>query len=169
MPKPIVLCLAFFLASTASHAFAQQENKPAPTPEHFFHLSYAVQEVAENGKVINSRIYTTNIGTDGNFVSLKTGDKIPLRTDDKGTVQYLDIGINIDSGKAEEVDGKLALKVNAEVSSNSPVDANTAPVIRQNSWTARVLLPLSKPTVIFSSDNLQDKGRMQVELTATRE
>jgi hypothetical protein len=31
-----------------------------------------------------------------------------------------------------------------------------------------VLIPIGKPTVVFSSDDLGDKGKLQVELTATR-
>jgi hypothetical protein len=77
--------------------------------------------------------------------------------------------VNIDSGKAEEVNGKLAMKVNAELSSTVPgTEAGVSPVIRQNRLTAVVLVPLAKPTVIFSSDDLRGKGRLQVELTATR-
>jgi hypothetical protein len=42
------------------------------------------------------------------------------------------------------------------------------PVIRANRWSANVMVPITKPSIIFSSDNLQDKGKLQVELTATR-
>jgi hypothetical protein len=41
-------------------------------------------------------------------------------------------------------------------------------VIRQNSWQASVLIPVGKPTVVFSSDALENKGGMQVSMTATR-
>ncbi len=42
------------------------------------------------------------------------------------------------------------------------------PVIRQNVWDSTVLVPIGKPTVVFSSDDLDSKGKMQVEVTATR-
>jgi hypothetical protein len=42
------------------------------------------------------------------------------------------------------------------------------PVIRQNKWDSTVLIPIGKPTVVFSSDDLDDRGKLQVELTATR-
>jgi hypothetical protein len=41
------------------------------------------------------------------------------------------------------------------------------PVVRQNQWQAGVIVPLKKPTVVFSSDDLTTKRQMQVELTAT--
>ena len=43
----------------------------------------------------------------------------------------------------------------------------SAPMIRQNRWTSNVVVPLKKPTVIFSSDDLTTKHQMQLELTAT--
>jgi len=41
------------------------------------------------------------------------------------------------------------------------------PVIRQNSWQASVLIPIGKPTVVFSSDALDSKGGMHFVVTAT--
>lgn len=168
MRKPtLLLALIFTLPLVRVSA---QDSSTANAPKRFYHLVYAIQEVGEDGKVTNSRAFATNIATDGNFVEIRSGDKLPLRTDDKGTMQYLDIGVNIDSGRAEEVNGKLALKVNADVSSTAPgsTEMSGSPVIRQNKMTAVVLIPLGKPTVIFSSDDLRDKGKLQVELTATR-
>lgn len=169
MRKFAVSCLAIIFAVAPAYLFAQ-DNKPAEGQTHYYHLSYSVQEVAENGKVTNNRVYTSSIGTGhGPSAQIRTGDKVPLRTDDKGTVTYVDVGVNIDSDSAVETDGKLALHVNAQVSNAVKVqDPNTPPVIRQNWWGGNVLVPLGKPTVIFSSDDLQSKGKLQVEVTATR-
>jgi hypothetical protein len=41
-------------------------------------------------------------------------------------------------------------------------------VIRQNKWDSSVLIPVGKPTLVFSADDLDSKGKMQVELTATK-
>jgi hypothetical protein len=40
-------------------------------------------------------------------------------------------------------------------------------LLRQNRWRSDVLVPLRKPTVIFSSDDPTSTHKMQVELTAT--
>jgi hypothetical protein len=40
-------------------------------------------------------------------------------------------------------------------------------VIRQNTWVGPVVIPVGKPTVVFSSDALESKGGMQVSVTAT--
>jgi type II secretory pathway component GspD/PulD (secretin) len=100
---------------------------------------------------------------------IKTGNKIPLHTGEKD-IQYLDTGVNIDTENAVDDGANLHLVVKVEVSSLAPEQNTTAadPVIRQNEWGAEVRLPVGKPTVIFSSDNLENKGRTEVELTATR-
>jgi hypothetical protein len=78
--------------------------------------------------------------------------------------------VNIDTENAVDDGANLHLVVKVEVSSLAPEQNTTAadPVIRQNEWGAEVRLPVGKPTVIFSSDNLENKGRTEVELTATR-
>jgi type II secretory pathway component GspD/PulD (secretin) len=85
-------------------------------------------------------------------------------------IQYIDVGVNIGFGEAVEDGEKLRLVVNASVSSLAPALEGSAagPIIRQNTWTAEVLIPIGKPSVIFSSDNVENKGRTQLELTATR-
>jgi hypothetical protein len=35
-------------------------------------------------------------------------------------------------------------------------------------WDSIVLVTIGKPTVVFSSDDLDSKGKMQVEVTAAR-
>ena len=42
-----------------------------------------------------------------------------------------------------------------------------APVIRQLSWQSDVVVPIGRPTVIFTSDNPSDTGKTELELTAT--
>jgi hypothetical protein len=41
------------------------------------------------------------------------------------------------------------------------------PVTRQNQWRSAVVIPVKKPTVVFSSDDVSSKRQLQLELTAT--
>ncbi len=41
------------------------------------------------------------------------------------------------------------------------------PTIRQNRWTSVTIVPLKKPTLLFSSDDPMSKRQMQLELTVT--
>ena len=81
-------------------------------------------------------------------------------------------GDRLGSSAVHEMD-KLSFNLSAVVSSLAPeskvhfeAGAND-PVIRQNRWQATVAIPVGKPTVVFSSDDLDDTGKMQVELMAT--
>lgn len=158
---------------------AQDKSAPEPhkSPGHFYKLNLAVEEADGAGKVTNTRSYVATIEALGDGAppqEIRTGSKIPIATGaDHGTTQfqYLDLGVNFDVRKVEEVGDKVSFSLTAEVSSLSQQPGSVGPgdpVIRQNKWSSNVLIPLNKPTVVFSADDLEDKGKMQVELTATR-
>ena len=168
-----ILTLAVVTLAAPGRVFAQQDAaKPTVSPQ-FYRLVFSVEETGDSGKVTNSRSYFTTVQTEERDNSypdqIRTGNRLPLRTSDKGDLQYIDVGVNIDTNQAHAVDGRLALQVTTEISSvANPSNGQSAPLIRQNTWKAEVIVPIGKPTVIFSSDNVDNKGKMQVELTATR-
>jgi hypothetical protein len=171
MRKSILICLVLALTAGSSRLFAQQDAQKSSNPAtQFYRLLFTVQEVGESGKITNSRVYSTSITNDHNFEHIRTGTRVPIKTNDKGEIQYLDIGVNIDCGDASEMDGKLALEVTAVITGLATETENTnlTPVVRENRWQGSVLVPIGKPSVIFSSDDLQGKGRLQVELRAMR-
>jgi hypothetical protein len=132
-----------------------------------------VKEV-EGGKVLNARTYSTTVAADARdpgSTSIRTGAKVPYQTatGDPKSISYLDIGVNIDCRAIREVERALSLYVSADISS-VPSDAAApllAPTIRQNRWSSLTIVPLKKPTLIFSSDDPTTKRQMQLELTAT--
>lgn len=165
-----LMLLAFpFLASPAP---AQDAKAPA-AEVHSYRLDFVVKELGEDGRVVNSRAYHTGIATNHRSAIVRTGTRIPIRTTEKGgdiQYQYVDVGINIDCGNAEDVPEGLFLQITTEISSlatPAPTGEALAPIIRQNRWQSDAVLPIGKPTVVFSSDNLENKGKMQVEVTAT--
>lgn len=105
--------------------------------------------------------------------AMMAGNKVPYQTRPaSGTpqYQYLDVGVNIDCQSPREVEGQLALTVSADVSNLAPGQTagnGPLPLLRQNKWSSDVILPLRKPTVLFSSDDPTSTHKMQVELTAT--
>jgi hypothetical protein len=161
------------LSILPASSLVAQDKAPKP-PEHFYHLVFQIEETDNAGNVINSRSYAGAAVTENSRGwAIKTGTKIPLVTAGKGEkseIQYIDVGVNIEFQDAVEEGSKLHLVVNASISSlaAAPDTATADPIIRQNTWSSEVLIPVGKPTVIFSSDNLESKGRTQVELTATR-
>ena len=154
-------CVA--LALLAGTAFAQADKKPAEEPS-FYRLDFLVKEL-EGSKVVNSRAYSTVISTSSPNASIRTGSKVPVPGKD-GTFSYIELGISFDCRGAKMVGADLALYVSADISSVAE-PSSTPPVIRNNRWSSDVIVPLRKPTTIFSSDDAMSKRQMQLELTAT--
>jgi hypothetical protein len=177
MRKIALLCLLLFTLPTLAQSPADaqspsnEESKSAPADIHYYHLDIVVKELGEDGKVVNSRAYNATVSTDRGISTIRTGSRIPVNVTTKGgDIAYLDIGVNIDCGDVHETPQGVALSLTAEISSlATPVSAVnvSTPIIRQNKWHANTVLPLGKPTVVFSSDNVENKGRMQLEATAT--
>jgi hypothetical protein len=165
MTKPWVLPALLLLAGSA----AAQDDKPPAKQEtgHYFRLDFLVKEI-NDGRTTNSRVYSTIVSTKrGENDSIRTGSRVPVPQGTDG-YSYLDVGVNIDCRSVEETAGKLMLNVSSDISSladNAPAPAH--PVIRSNKWSSNVVVPMGKPTTIFSSDDVGSKGKMQMELTAT--
>jgi len=169
----IMLCLSVFAVPAAPQdAKSPEAQTSAPRTEaHYYRLEFVLKELDGDGRVINSRTYHTGVSTDGRTSYVRAGTKIPIRVNDKDNIQYLDVGVNIDCEMARETAQGLALQIKTEISSlSNPPAGNeaTTPIVRQNVWQSTTQLPIGKPTVVFSSDNLENKGRMQVEVTAAR-
>ena len=166
----IVACFGAIKIRAQEAASQPEPAKSAEGPVHFYHMEFVVQEVGADGKPTNSRVYTVDANTDrvSRNTSIRTGSRVPVPTSGS-SFQYVDLGVNIDVRNAHEVNGKLALEVNAEVSSLAAGASSSqagAPVIRSNRWQSPILIPLNKATVIFTSDSLDSKGNMQIQLTA---
>ena len=189
MRKTILICCLLLVAPAfARQAFAQDTPQPAETakapepPAHYYHLEIVVQELGADGKATNSRSYTTTVSTDSREAqsSIRTNSRIPIVSgsfssggDNKPLVntqfQYIDVGVNIDARRTREIGHQLSIDLTADVSSVASAADPTLhqPVIRQNKWQAVVLIPVGKPTVVFTSDALDSKGSMQLVVTAT--
>ena len=173
---------------TSPEGKASETTKAPEPPVHYYHLEFVVQELGDDGKPVNSRTYSTTINTNRHSspISIRTGSRVPIATGASSAdaakhvdtqFQYIDVGVSFDIRDAyltEEVSDRLAFFLNADISSlasttrmGSP-NGPEEPVIRQNRWSAPVLIPIGKPTVVFTSDALDSKGGMQVVVTATR-
>lgn len=175
MNRTVMMLAAAALCVAPVCSTAQDQPKP---PGHFYHLTLTLEELSDSGQVQNSRVFVETIQTNYDHPQqIRTGTRVPFITgSDKGSTQfqYVDIGVNFDVRQVKEVDDKLGFDLAAEVSSiapptsKEPNELSSEPVIRQNKWDSAVVIPIGKPTVVFSADDLQGKGKMQVELTATR-
>jgi hypothetical protein len=164
------------LAIAGGAAFAQTPEAPKPAePSRFYKLEFVVQEV-EGGKVLNARSYSTMAAADArDGAAIRAGSKMPIGTGvPEHNIIYADLGVNIDCRNIRDSPREISLFVSAQISS-LPSESATPPqagaqlaiTVRQNSWSSLVVVPFSKPTVLFSSDDLTSKRQFQLELTAT--
>jgi len=183
--KTIATLAVMFSLSLLPVAIRAQNPPAAAPPQHFYRLHFAVAELDGLGKVTNTRSYEETIATTGGGQpvgdqQIKTGSRVPIVTGSYGSnnpnsgntqFQYIDLGVNLDVQDANERGDMLGFRLKAEISSiarQTEIAGTGEPVIRQNVWNSIVLVPVGKPTVVFSSDDLDSKGKMQVEVTATR-
>lgn len=185
-----LVCLLLLVTAGFGHKTLAQDqpNNQSPSmhesapPEHFYHLDFVVEDLNAEGKVVNSRSYSTATSTNSRrAISIRSGSKIPIVTgsyggDGKGPsslvntqYQYEDVGANFDIRDVHEVSDKLAFDVTAVLSSvAAAVEPNLRePIIRENKWEAVVFIPIGKQSAIFSSDSVDSKGSTRVLVTAT--
>jgi hypothetical protein len=158
------------VATLAAGVLLAQDDKPtAPTAEsEYFRLNFVVKEI-ENGKVVNSRNYSTLMPAGGK-------DRASIRATSKATMpsgssfQFVDVGANIDCSSMRRLQNRLAMNVEVGLSTAVPSQDKgtpTVPQIRSNRWNVPVVVTIGKPTVLFSSDDLASTRTLQLELTAT--
>ena len=157
--------IALFLAAPV---LAQESPK-------FYRLDFVLKELDES-KVLSQKAYSTFMSTDERQkgASIRSGTKVPYQSSSGGQYNYVDVGVSIDCQRIQEVNGQLVVQVSADITS-VPAAGSTAgegavpgmPVVRQNRWNAVAVIAIAKATTLFSSDDLNTKRKLQLELTAT--
>jgi hypothetical protein len=189
----LIYCMLFFTVIPGRMVLAQealrgqqsptaQSTAPTPTlPTHFYRLDFTVEEIGPEGKPINSRAYSTVLGTDSHeLMSIRTGSRFPIATGSfaasgkENTLQstpfqYVDLGVNFDVREVHEMGRQVSLNLTADLTGlTGQSDPNLhQPVTRHNRWQGLALIPTGKPTVVFSSDSLDSKGSTRILVTAT--
>ena len=179
--RKLVLVAAFLAMAVAPVWVVAQEagQGAAAAPQHYYRLSLVVEDLDGAGKVVNARTFVTTAGTATGYTQeIRTGSRIPIPLGGSGPVetqwQYIDVGVNFDVRDVKESGERLGFRLGADISSlaSQPAGQETAaakrPVVRQNKWDSTVLIPIGTATVVYSADDLDSKGKMQVEVTAVR-
>jgi hypothetical protein len=147
--------------------------------ENFFKLAFVMYEL-EDGKRTNQRDYMMIGRTDNHPSSIKVATKVPITTLEKGDEKqytYTDVGLRINCSMKEQVDRRLQLHCDIEISSfirpeqiaNATGNAGlAAPFLRTTRTDSWALLTLSKPAILTTVDDINSTKRMQVEVTATK-
>ncbi len=142
-------------------------------PKKFYRLNFMMQEL-ENDRVINSRSYSMILRGGAERGAIRSDQSVPYSSKSGANTEWhqINVGVNIDCRKLEELGGQVSLSITADISSviESHGEAGSSPsvpIIRHNRWESTVFLPVKKPTVLFSSDDPASKRKMQLLLTVT--
>jgi hypothetical protein len=164
---------ASILVLCASAASAQENSAAKPVtsnvPKHFYRLNYVLKE-SDEGKIINQRGFVMSVSTEGtSWRSLRAGSRLPLAGANPKDVNYIDVGVNIDTRVQDAGDG-LAMDVTTEISSaGAESNSGAPPIIRQVKVRSEALVAMGKPTLLFSADDPASRHRFELEVTATPE
>lgn len=165
---------ASILVFCASAVSAQENAAPKPVaatppPKHFYRLNYVLKE-SDEGKIINQRSFVMSASTEGtSWRSMRAGSRLPLAGANPKDVNYIDIGVNIDTRVQDLGDG-LAMDVTTDISSaGSESNGGAPPIIRQVKVRSEALVPIGKPTTLFSADDPASRHHFELEVTATPE
>jgi hypothetical protein len=166
-----VLMLAACLPQLARNAGAQQKQEKEVKPEATYRLEFSVYEV-ENGKRLNARKYMT-LADEGEWGRIRVGSQVPFVVGGVGGggYQYKDIGMNIDCRPHSRENGVL-LDLTVEMSSVlKPEESHQSiehPVFRTDRSSVYAVIPLGKPTITSTMDDVSSDRRYEIEVTATK-
>jgi hypothetical protein len=152
------------------HSSAQAAES---VPKKFYQLNFMVREL-ENEHAINSRSYSMILRGGAERGSIRAGQKVPYSTSSGVNTQWqqINVGVDIDCRKLEELGDQVSLNILADISSVMERQGETnpspsVPIIRNNRWESTVLLQVKQPTILFSADDPASKRKMQLLLTVT--
>jgi len=149
-------------------ALAAQERQPPPPPpppagQTIYRLEYTVTEM-EGTKKLQARNYSLQV-IDRSDARMRVGNKIPIPT---GTeqVQYMDVGVNIDSRPVTIDAHTVRVRTNIEVSALASTDNARRPILRNFNNMVETILPLDKPVLLSSQDEPGTSTTFQVTVVA---
>jgi hypothetical protein len=142
--------------------------------ENFFKLAFVMYEL-DDAKRTNQRDYMLIARTDNQPSSIKVSTRVPIYTGEK-QMTYIDAGLRINCSLKEQVDRRVQLHCDIEISSfvrpeqiaSSGNAGPPAPVLRTTRTESWALLTLGKPAILTTVDDINSAKRMQIEVTATK-
>jgi hypothetical protein len=142
--------------------------------ENFFKLAFVMYEL-DDAKRTNQRDYML-IGRAENLPSsIRVSTRVPVYTEER-KITYVDAGLTIRCSLKEQVDRRVQLHCDIEISSfvrpeqiaSSGNAGPAAPVLRTTRTESWALLTLGKAAILTTVDDINSAKRMQIEVTATR-
>jgi len=182
--RRFVLMLLMLLVASAVVAQDKQESKPSTRNDFTwarspYRLEYTIKEM-DDGKVVNTRTYALVMQSaeerGRSIGEVKTGSRVPINTqtakDGGSSIQYLDVGINIQAQLYVLENSNLLLSGNVEISTLASGAENAAmsgaPIIRQIRTQTTSEVTAGKANAIATLDDPISKHRFQIDVTPTK-
>lgn len=158
--------VALGLSMSAQNTLPEKPKDEQPLS--FYKLEFVLREL-QDGKVVNTRNYMMTI-RNNEWGRTKAGARVPIKTGD--TMQYLDIGVNIECMVVDRNE-YVSLSTTIEVSSfalseQAPTLSDLPPVLRQFRTSMAAVVPINKQTVIGTIDDANSTKRYEIAVTATK-
>ncbi|HUQ49460.1 MAG TPA: hypothetical protein VM056_02005 [Terriglobales bacterium] len=169
----VVITAVFAMMLSAS---AQQKEEAVQKNLRAYRVDYSLVET-QDGKKVNTRNYTVLVEEEerGNYspASIRVGTRVPITAankDGQPTMQYMDVGLNIDCRIKPRGADKASVESTIEIAnfiSDDQVRSST-PVLRSNKSRVIALVTLGKRTTVATYDDINSTRSTAVEITVTQ-
>jgi hypothetical protein len=179
MRNAILGLALLMLALAARPAVVQAQERAEETAArparsgNVYRVEFAIQET-EEGKPVNTRSYMIMVeDAPGRNCRVRTGSRVPIVTPSTTgssvpTIQYMDVGVNLDCDLRERTDG-LRLQIGLEVTNFAQgQEGRDQPLLRTIRFEGVAAVVPGKPTVVGALDDATSKRRYELEVTATK-
>ncbi len=175
IPKSIAIMAVMACLPLAVRNLAAQEAPGAPQDYQRYRVDLKISEL-EKGKTLDSRSYVMVMAKSKSQRSangrIRVGSRVPYPVNKEGTIQYQDVGMNIDCNltplDGDHVQADLTVDSSSLSHSQGEVSASiVSPVFRNLRWQGTPALVVGKPTVVSEVDDVTSDHRYQIEMTVT--
>lgn len=158
-------------AQQARQAQSQHPTKQEPAADfNNYRVSYKVNEM-ENGKISNSRSYKLMVRA-GTTATVRIGSRVPYSAGGKeiGSIQYQDVGMNIDCRVRNEEGNVVVHTKVAMMSLGGRAEASSQPyrVFGQFQVENNTVITLGKQEFVGSADEVGSNRSYVIEVMVTR-
>jgi len=166
--QPRFILAAMLLVSPLLRA--QQSPLPpaneASTQESF--LVTLTLKTTDHEKKTIDQSYTMAVMTHAGPSNVRAGDRIPLVVGMDGTknsMQYIDVGTNIDLVNAKTIGSLFAVDIKVEISAAVPETLSKLdPTIRQAAYSVYPVVPIGKAVTVYSSTDSVTWHKVEIQI-----
>ncbi len=164
--RTFAFACAALIAAALVPARAQDKNAPATVYKVEYRIRDGSDAASKTGRRYTMLCDTTGRGT------FKVGDRVPVATG-PNQVNYLDIGVNIDTMVRERSnESRVALTANMDFSTlveHKQLAGFSNPTVAQMKINVDTLVTPGKPTIVASIDDPVTQHKVDIEAVVTKE